>query len=67
MAEPTCPRCAAQGTGYIVSKDSREKSRTGQAWYVIVHCDACGHVYGVFPKHVFAETRLPKIVVPRTS
>lgn len=67
MTEPVCPGCGAAGTSHFVSKDSREKSRGGQAWYVIVHCDVCGHVYGVFPKHVFAETTLPRIVVPRSS
>ncbi len=67
MTEPVCSSCATSGTDHIVSKDSAEKSRTGQPWYVIVHCDHCGHVYAVFPNHVFAETTMPRVVVPRAT
>jgi uncharacterized Zn finger protein len=65
MAEPTCPECHIVGTEYLVSKDSIERSRTGQPWFIIVHCNACGHVYDVLAKHVFAETSLGKLVLPK--
>ncbi len=52
MAEPKCPSCEVIGTTYIASKDSDEKSQSGDAWFNIVHCSECGHVYGVFAKTV---------------
>lgn len=50
MAEPKCPDCKVQGLKYVVSSESDEKSKGGDAWFDIVHCDECGHVYGVFNK-----------------
>jgi len=50
MAEPKCPSCGVQGLDHIVSSDSAEKHRSGDAWFNIAHCDECGHVYGVFNK-----------------
>ncbi len=52
MAEPKCPNCGATGIEHIVSKESNEQSKGGDAWFDIVHCDGCGHVYGVFAKTV---------------
>ena len=62
MIEPTCPQCSTTGTEHIVSSASAEKSREGSPWFHIAHCDACGHVYGVFTKHVFGRTG-PQLVV----
>ena len=64
MAEPTCPSCRAVGIEHIVSRDSNEKSKTKQPWFVVVHCDACGHVYNVLAKHVFTVPVTPKLTLP---
>ena len=50
MAEPKCPDCGVVGVSHLVTTDSQEKSRDGKAWFNIVYCDGCGHVYGVFAK-----------------
>ncbi len=52
MAEPKCPSCRAKGASHIVSQESKEESTSGEAWFDIVYCKECGHVYGVFPKVV---------------
>ena len=52
MADPKCPSCDAQGIEHITSKESDVKSKGGDAWFEVVYCDKCGHVYGVFTKHV---------------
>ncbi len=49
-AQPKCPSCEIQGLKYIVSTESEEKAKSGDAWFDIVHCSSCGHVYGVFNK-----------------
>ena len=54
--EPKCPECAAVGIEKIVSADSTELSRGGDCWYDVVLCNDCGHVYGVFAKHVLTHT-----------
>ncbi len=63
MAEPHCPSCAVEGAEHIVSTDSAVRSRDGKPWFDIIHCDACGHVYGVLAKHVFAGGAGPQLVV----
>jgi len=65
MAEPTCPKCDAAGIEHIVSKESAERSKTKQPWFLVVYCDACGHVYDVFAKHVFSQPVTPKLKLPR--
>ena len=64
MAEPRCPSCEITGTSHIVSKESEERSRTKQPWFLIVHCDNCGHVYGVLAKHTFSQPVAPKLTLP---
>lgn len=54
---PKCPDCGAEGIDKIVSVESEEKSGEDNPWFSVVHCDECGHVYGVITKHVF--TPLP--------
>ena len=54
MAEPKCPSCGVQGLEKIVSKDSKQTNQAGDPWFQVVLCDDCGHVYGVFAKHVLA-------------
>jgi uncharacterized Zn finger protein len=67
MAEPHCPECRIEGLAHIVSKESVERSRNRDPWFTVVHCSACGHVYGVFAKHVFGGgTTVPRFVVPRS-
>ena len=67
IAEPKCPDCGAQGMDHIVSRESNEKSRTKQPWYLVVHCAACGHVYDVFAKHVFSQPVTPRLVLPKND
>ena len=64
MAEPKCPSCHATGVEHIVSKDSTEKSKTKQPWFVVIYCNACGHVYDVLAKHVFSVPVTPKLTLP---
>lgn len=60
MVEPKCPSCGVIGVDKIVSTESEAKSKGGDAWFEIAHCDDCGHVYGVFPKVVLEpSTRFP--------
>ncbi|MDX1480248.1 MAG: hypothetical protein R3315_01150 [Woeseiaceae bacterium] len=48
----------------IVSKPSRETSRENTPWFFVAFCDDCGHVYGVFTKHVFGRSG-PQLIVDR--
>ncbi|MDP6374466.1 MAG: transcriptional regulator [Pseudomonadales bacterium] len=65
MAEPMCPNCKAEGVEHIVSKESRERSRTRQPWFLVVHCDVCGHIYDILAKHTFAQPIAPKFTLPK--
>jgi uncharacterized Zn finger protein len=64
MAEPQCPGCEISGMSHIVSKDSVERSKTKQPWFLVIHCDSCGHVYGVLAKHTFSQPVTPKLTLP---
>ncbi len=64
MAQPKCPECGIQGMEHIVSRESVERSRTRQPWFLVVHCDGCGHVYDVIAKHVFSQNVPPRLVLP---
>lgn len=64
MAEPKCPSCAVTGISHIVSKESAERSKSRQPWFLVVHCDVCGHVYGVLAKHTFSQPLAPKLTIP---
>ncbi len=63
MAEPRCPHCGVEGLEHIVSADSHARSKDGMPWFNVVHCDQCGHVYGVLAKHVFGKGGGPQLVV----
>lgn len=65
MAEPTCPNCAASGMEHLVSKDSVERSRTKDPWFIVVYCDSCGYVYDVIAKHTFTQPTTPRFVIPK--
>ena len=62
MAEPKCPDCGESGIDKVVSTPSKEQSREKTPWYYIAHCDNCGHVYGIFTKHVFGRSG-PQLIV----
>jgi len=62
MTEPKCPQCDASGIDKIVSRASQEKSRENTPWFFVAYCDECGHVYGVFTKHVFGKSGTQLIV-----
>ncbi|MEQ8861058.1 MAG: hypothetical protein RIC56_20615 [Pseudomonadales bacterium] len=63
-AEPKCPDCGVQGMNHIVSRESVERSRHRQPWFLVIHCNACGHVYDVIAKHVFSHSVPPRLVLP---
>ena len=65
MADPACPTCKVSGIEHIVSRPSDEKAKQGTAWFYVAFCDQCGHVYGVFAKHVFGRTGPQLVVEPR--
>ncbi len=50
--KPKCNSCGVEGIEHIISKKSKEESKGGDPWFNIVYCDKCGHIYGVFAKHV---------------
>ncbi len=56
---PKCPSCSVSGKDHIIATESTEKSHGGDAWFHIVSCSACGHVYGVFPKIVYTRDVTP--------
>ena len=66
MAQPKCPDCGIDGIEHIVSKDSVERSRARTPWFVVIHCNACGHVYDVIAKHVFEEKTPVRFVLPKS-
>lgn len=68
MAEPKCPSCGVQGIEKIVVKESDLKNGAGDSWFEIVHCNDCGHVYGVFAKRVISHQvspKLPPLAIPK--
>lgn len=65
MAEPTCPACGVEGVEHMVSRDSVEKSKTRQPWFIVIYCDACGHIYNVLAKHVFSIPVPPRLSLPK--
>lgn len=64
MADPRCPECAVSGSDKIISSPSKEKARDNSPWFFVAHCSECGHVYGVFAKHVFGRGG-PQLIVER--
>lgn len=65
MTDPVCPGCEVSGMDHIVSRESTERSKTKQPWFLVVHCDQCGHVYGVLAKHIFSQPVTPKLTLPK--
>ncbi len=63
-ALPRCPECGIEGTDEVVSHASGETSRDGTPWFFVAACRACGHIYGVFAKHVFGP-RGAQLIVER--
>lgn len=62
MADPKCPDCGTSGIEKIVSMPSKERSKEQRAWFNVAHCSECGHVYGIFTKHVFGRSG-PQLIV----
>jgi len=52
---------------HIVSKESEERSKTKQPWFLLIHCDRCGHIYDVVAKHVFSMPVPPRLVLPKAE
>jgi hypothetical protein len=50
VAAPKCPSCSIAGLDHIISQNSEQQHGSGDAWFQIASCDACGHIYGVFAK-----------------
>ena len=66
-AQPRCPDCGISGIEHIVSRESHERSRSRQPWFLVVHCAACGHVYDIVTKHVFSQAVTPRLVLPKSE
>jgi uncharacterized Zn finger protein len=64
MAEPKCPDCGESGIEKVVSSASKEQSKERRPWFYVAHCDNCGHVYGIFTKHVFGKSG-PQLMIER--
>ena len=62
MADPKCPDCGETGIDKIVSTPSKELSKERRPWFYVAHCGNCGHIYGIFTKHVFGRSGLQLIV-----
>ena len=62
MADPKCPDCGETGIESVVSTPSKEQSRERRPWFYVAHCDNCGHVYGIFTKHIFGKSG-PQLIV----
>ena len=60
-AEPTCPSCSVAGIQHFASKESMERSRSRDPWFIVVYCDNCGHVYDVVAKHVFTQSATARL------
>ena len=56
---PRCPSCGVRGIDKIISDESEEESQGGTPWFDVAYCSDCGHVYGVFAKHVRTHEKLP--------
>ncbi len=67
MVEPKCPGCEIVGIDKIVSRESEEANKRGDPWFYIVYCNNCGHIYGVFAKHVISTNMTSSIGVPNVS
>jgi len=65
MAEPKCPDCGESGIEQVVSTASKEQSKEHRPWFYVAHCDNCGHVYGIFTKHVFGKSGPQLMIEPR--
>jgi len=59
VANPICPECGVEGIEHIVSEESKEASKGGDAWFNVAFCNGCGHVYGVFAKTVLSPSLRP--------
>jgi hypothetical protein len=53
------------GVEHLASKDSVERSRTKDPWFIVVYCDNCGYVYDVVAKHTFTQPTTPRFVIPK--
>lgn len=65
MSEPKCPECRIVGLTHVISSESNQRSTGDDAWFDVVHCSECGHVYGVFAK-VVRQPSFPSLS-PRTK
>lgn len=62
MSEPKCPDCGVAGIEKIISTPSKQQSRERKPWFNVAHCSECGHVYGIFTKHIFSKGG-PQLIV----
>ena len=54
MAEPKCNECGPSGVEHIVSTESNEQSKGGDAWFNIVYCKKCGHIWSICKTYFIA-------------
>ena len=58
-AEPKCPSCGVEGLDKIDfawSNQRQPPQGQGAAYFKVVYCGDCGHVYGVLNETVKLET-----------
>lgn len=67
MAEPTCPSCGVAGIEHFASRESVERSRKNDPWFVVIYCNQCGYVHDIIAKHVFTQRQAPRFVLPKSS
>ena len=56
---------AAEGIQHFASRESVERSKSREPWFVVVYCKACGHVHQVVAKHVFSQAQTPRFNLPK--
>jgi hypothetical protein len=62
MTEPKCPECTTSGIDNFAATPSKQVARDNTPWYYVAHCASCGHVYGIFTKHVYGRSG-PQLIV----
>ncbi len=55
MSGPKCPKCEIEGIEQIATEESNERSMGGPHWFEVAFCKNCGHIYGVFAKHILSH------------
>ena len=55
VEQPVCPSCQVKGKDHMANTGSTQKAPGGLSRFDIIHCDQCGHVYGVFANFILSS------------